>query len=506
MSKQRPVFLSVSLVVVLALPLAGCRWLRRIPAGPSPASTQAAFQATPTEGAPEAGGGAPGLELAITTEACAPPEGWAVIAVEEGETLSGIAARYELEAQALQRANCLPSADEIRAGQRLYVPFRLPTPTPCAPPGGWVPYVVQAGDTLFDVALRYQLSVEYFKTENCLSTDDIRAGQRLHVPYTLPTATPLPTPTPPPTPTPTPTPCARRADWVSVMVQPGESVYRIALRYEISADDLRQANCLESDTLLAGQTILVPYAIATAVPPPPAAVAARVTRVPPRAPPVPTPTRFVQPWGELPIPTPPPPFTTTKERCDVTHWATYTTSVATVAGVNGFYEVAVHRPDTTIVVSARANRTDETGTVVSATCVITDVAFRIYVRPEAVSQETIYGPICRYDPETQSFYAFLFRGTREYTLAKVDHGVLEHLTAERTWRTHILPHLPKSLFKLVIVCEGSKITARLPLSLADVSVEDPGTPLTQGGIGYVVATGSEAKAAVKFQKGRSQAP
>ena len=102
-------------------------------------------------------------------------------------------------------------------------PTLAPTPTSCSPqpPAGWVLYTVQSGDSLYGLAQRYQTTVLRIQQVNCLSGYVISAGQQLYLPplpatptatWTLvatveTTATPtaLTTPTEALTPTPTDT-------------------------------------------------------------------------------------------------------------------------------------------------------------------------------------------------------------------------------------------------------------------------------------------------------------
>lgn len=70
-----------------------------------------------------------------------------------------------------------------------------PTPTPCSVRTDWIPYTVVRGDTLFNISQRSGSSVNELMRANCLSSVDIRVGQRLYVPNPIePTATPTPTP------------------------------------------------------------------------------------------------------------------------------------------------------------------------------------------------------------------------------------------------------------------------------------------------------------------------
>jgi LysM repeat protein len=73
----------------------------------------------------------------------------------------------------------------------------------CGPPPGWVPYYVKQGDNLYRVGLAYGITVDLLKYANCLTNDNLRVGQRLYVPNVaprVPTATPTPTKEPPPPP------------------------------------------------------------------------------------------------------------------------------------------------------------------------------------------------------------------------------------------------------------------------------------------------------------------
>jgi LysM repeat protein len=122
-----------------------------------------------------------------TSTPCNPPAGWVLYTVQPGENLFRIAARYGMTAEELQQANCLSSADEILAGESLYVPWLItPSPTPCLPPSNWVLYTVQPGENLFQIARRYGMSAGQIQQANCLTSEQLVAGQGLHVPYLIP--------------------------------------------------------------------------------------------------------------------------------------------------------------------------------------------------------------------------------------------------------------------------------------------------------------------------------
>ncbi|MGH2754198.1 MAG: LysM peptidoglycan-binding domain-containing protein [Actinomycetota bacterium] len=95
--------------------------------------------------------------------------------VAPGETLSGIAARYGTNADALARANGIGNPNMILAGARLRVP------------GGATSSVrtheVTAGETLSSIASRYGTSIDSLARVNRLADPNmIVIGQRLRVP------------------------------------------------------------------------------------------------------------------------------------------------------------------------------------------------------------------------------------------------------------------------------------------------------------------------------------
>jgi LysM repeat protein len=68
-----------------------------------------------------------------------------------------------------------------------------------------------------------------------------------------PTNTALPTNTPPPPPS-----CQIPINWTATIVRPGDTLESIAARYRITAEELRQTNCLLTNSIPQGSTIYVP--------------------------------------------------------------------------------------------------------------------------------------------------------------------------------------------------------------------------------------------------------
>jgi len=127
-----------------------------------------------------------------------------VYTVKAGDTLLTIAARHGLRVSQLAAANGLTWNAWVYAGQRLTIPgaaaeapaVETPAETPVTASDGV--YVVQAGDNLFRIALRHNVSLAALKAANGLSSDIVFVGQRLTIPTpgSTPVAAPVAAPAP----------------------------------------------------------------------------------------------------------------------------------------------------------------------------------------------------------------------------------------------------------------------------------------------------------------------
>lgn len=138
-----------------------------------------------------------GLATLLTppTRAASP----SVVIVRWGDTLAGIAARTGTTVQSLIRANSLPNANFIYAGQRLVVPKTVAAPL--APPSTSSVYTVSAGDTLATVAAKFGTTpTEVMRVNGLRNPNFIYIGQRLNIPgrVTLPAPQAPTAPTNPP--------------------------------------------------------------------------------------------------------------------------------------------------------------------------------------------------------------------------------------------------------------------------------------------------------------------
>ena len=140
-------------------------------------------------------------------------------------------------------------------------------------------YVVRPGDTLYRISLAHNLTVDQLRALNGIEGDGIQVGQTLR----LTSRVPMPAQTPPPAPPvsggepipdrPTPAPPGRApslsappdappargpaAGGLVHVVGPGETLFRIALRYDTSVAELRRLNGIAGDQIEPGQRLVV---------------------------------------------------------------------------------------------------------------------------------------------------------------------------------------------------------------------------------------------------------
>jgi len=108
-----------------------------------------------------------------------------------------------------------------------------------------IPYTVQPLDTISTVAEKFGIASQELREINLLATDALQVGQVLRVPNTPGvTSEGLPTPTPEP---------------FTYTVGEGDTLFSIALKFEVSPNDIIAANTLaDPNSVYVGQKLLIP--------------------------------------------------------------------------------------------------------------------------------------------------------------------------------------------------------------------------------------------------------
>lgn len=257
-------------LLALTLLIPSCTRERPLPSATNTPSDE--FSAAPTQiqvtDTPPTDDG----ELLIDTEAAtgtpefdneqedtAPPETFQYT-VQPGDTLLSIAIKFETDVEVIKDLNAL--VDEmLSVGQPLYVPYvdgmtaeGAPTPTP-----GPYPYVVQPGDTLGDIVVRFGVDqIAIIEYNNLLTPDSLTVGSTIMIPnYSPPVGSPSASTDA--TEADDETPAVSTDGSVIHTVQPGEGLFEIAEIYGVSPNEIAIANGMNDTNLLrVGQELVIP--------------------------------------------------------------------------------------------------------------------------------------------------------------------------------------------------------------------------------------------------------
>ncbi len=199
-----------------------------------------------------------------------------------GDTLERIARQFGTTIDLLAQQNNINNVHQIDVGHILVIPTAIPptatatlvptatatlaltaAPDAISTIDAYTIYVVQAGDTLSQIAVDHNTTVAAISQLNGITNPrTIFIGQRLRIPSA--TGTPISppsgqavdtaTPTAQPTPTPLPTTVP-----VTYTVQAGDTLYGIAARFGVSIVELAQLNGITNyDQLSVGQVLTIP--------------------------------------------------------------------------------------------------------------------------------------------------------------------------------------------------------------------------------------------------------
>ena len=219
------------------------------------------------------------LVLALMTTATVALAQQQTYTVQPGDNLYRIALRFGLTVEQIASANGITNPAQIYAGQVLTIPTGSGSQ---GSTGGTTSYTIQAGDTLYSIARRFNTTVDRLVALNGLTNPNaLRIGQVLVVPgqatttpatatpaasttptTPAPTATTAPTSTPIP-PTATPTPQQR----VTYTVKAGDTLSQIAVRFGTSYQQLAILNGLENPNLIyPGEVLIISEGTTTPTP------------------------------------------------------------------------------------------------------------------------------------------------------------------------------------------------------------------------------------------------
>lgn len=146
--------------------------------------------------------------------------------VKAGDTLYSISKKLDTSVVELKKLNNL-STNNLSVGQILKIPTKI------VDIGDTELYQVKAGDSLYAIAKKYNISVNELKAINNLVNDNLAIGQLLNVPSGLSLVN-------------------------TYVVDKGDTLYSIAKKFDISVNKLKEYNNLSNNLLSVGQKLIIP--------------------------------------------------------------------------------------------------------------------------------------------------------------------------------------------------------------------------------------------------------
>ncbi|MBQ8219424.1 MAG: LysM peptidoglycan-binding domain-containing protein, partial [Bacilli bacterium] len=145
--------------------------------------------------------------------------------VKKGDNLYQIANKYNVSVDEIKKLNNL-TTNNLSINQVLKIPGNNDT-SPNT-------YTVKKGDTLYQIANKYNVSVEEIKKLNNLTTNNLSINQVLKIPGNNDISPNIYT------------------------IKKGDNLYQIANKYNVSVDEIKKLNNLTTNNLSINQVLKIP--------------------------------------------------------------------------------------------------------------------------------------------------------------------------------------------------------------------------------------------------------
>lgn len=159
--------------------------------------------------------------------------------VQSGDTLSGLAVRFETTTDNLKKINNLNSANLI-AGRIIKVPGKAANNGTSS--AETFSYKIKKGDTLYTLARKYGTSVDVIKQVNGLRSSNLSIGKAITIPgkdYEVSSP-------------------AADSEPVIYKIRKGDTLGNIARKFGVSISSIRQTNNIRGNNIIAGTTLRIP--------------------------------------------------------------------------------------------------------------------------------------------------------------------------------------------------------------------------------------------------------
>ena len=157
--------------------------------------------------------------------------------VQKGDTLWNISKKLDTSVDEIKRLNNLNS-------NLLYIGQVLKVPSFMTAEDSNIIYVVKSGDNLYNIAKAYNTTVNDIKSFNNLSSDKLSIGQIIKIPESTSIVTPS------------------EDDVINeesvYVVKKGDTLYSIAKMFNTTVDNLKELNSIVTDILTIGTKLIIP--------------------------------------------------------------------------------------------------------------------------------------------------------------------------------------------------------------------------------------------------------
>ena len=153
--------------------------------------------------------------------------------VQKGDNLYKIAKKYNISVEKIKELNNLTS-NSLSIGQQLFIPVNEKEQESEQLKNT---YKVQKGDSLYQIAKKYNTTVDELKKINNLNTNTLSIGQILNLPIQE---------------------SEENKNTITYTVKKGDSLYHIGNKYNVSVNKLKDLNNLTSNLLSIGQILKIP--------------------------------------------------------------------------------------------------------------------------------------------------------------------------------------------------------------------------------------------------------
>ena len=156
--------------------------------------------------------------------------------VQKGDTLYNIATKYGLTVNKLKEMNNL-SSNILNVGQTLKVKEENETNL-----GDYNIYVVQKEDNLYNIAKKFDVTVDTLKKINNLTSNNLQINQQLLIPKSEDINIKI----------------KDNEEGIIYKVKSKDTLYNIAKAYNVSVDEIKKTNNLTSNSLQVGDELIIP--------------------------------------------------------------------------------------------------------------------------------------------------------------------------------------------------------------------------------------------------------